>query len=100
MARCGRCGLWANYPADHPEKTYAGTCLYYQTRLVSQEVFEHRVCRDFFEKIPGLSPIQQFNYKMSRDNLGDAYRTAKRARKLAYVSLVLSGASLLSRLVS
>ena len=99
MARCGRCGLWAAYPEDYPEKVYAGMCLYYQTRLVPEEVFEHRVCTDYFERIPGLTPLQHFDYTIRRDSLGDAYRTAKRAKRLAYASLVLSIAGLLTRLL-
>ena len=99
MARCGRCGLWADYPEYYPEKVYAGTCLYYQTRLVPEEVFEHRVCVDYFERIPDLTPLQHFEYKAKRDHLGDAYRTAKRAKRLAYVSLVVSLASLISKML-
>jgi len=99
MARCGRCGLWNQYPDDHNETVYAGTCLYYQSRLAEDEVYEERRCKDFFERIPGLSPMQHFDYKVRRDNLGDAFLTARRAKRLAYVSLVLSIASLLSKLL-
>ena len=99
MARCGRCGLWSQYPDDHVEKKYAGTCLYYQSRLAADEVYEERRCLDFFERIPGLSAMQHFDYKVRRDNLGDAFRSARRAKRLAYVSLVLSIASLLSKLL-
>jgi len=99
MARCGRCGLWSQYPSGHPEKKYVGTCLYYQTRLVSGEVYEERRCSDFLERIPGLSAMQHFDYKVRRDNLGDAFRSAHRAKRLAYASLVLSIASILIKLL-
>ena len=99
MARCGRCGLWSQYPEKHAEKKYAGTCLYYQSRLAADEVYEERRCPDFLERIPGLSAMQHFDYKVRRDNLGDAFRSARRAKRLAYVSLVLSIASLLSKLL-
>ena len=99
MARCGRCGLWASYPEDHPEKTYGGTCLWFQTRLAPDEVFEKRACAQFFERLPRLTPLQHFNYKIGRDNLGDAYEAAQRARKMAYIGLFFSIVSLLSQLL-
>lgn len=94
MARCGRCGLWAKYPDNHHEKKFSGACLWYQTRLVDSEVFEERDCKDFFERVPGLTPLDHFDYKTKRDNLGDAYKTAKRSKKLAYVGLAISLVSL------
>lgn len=83
MARCGRCGLWTKTPEDAREQRYAGTCLYYQTRLEEDQVYEERDCGDFFESLPGLTPIQQFDYKVKRDGLRDAYITARRAEKQA-----------------
>lgn len=96
-ARCGRCGLWSKYPDTHPEKKYAGVCMWYQTRLEEGAVFEPRKCGDFFERIPGLHPFDHFKYKTQRDNLGDAYTAAKRAKRLAYVGLILSVFGLCSR---
>tara|TARA_R110002020_G_scaffold194133_2_gene394718 strand:+ start:1211 stop:1582 length:372 start_codon:yes stop_codon:yes gene_type:complete len=96
-ARCGRCGLWNEYPENHHEKKYAGLCMWYQTRLDASEVFEPRRCVDFFERIPGLHPFDHFKYKIQRDNLGDAYEAAKRAKRLAYVGLGLSVAGLLAK---
>jgi len=90
MARCGRCGLWAEYPEDRTEREYAGACLWYQIRLPSEQVFEKRECSDFFEKLPGVHPMDQFEYKVKRDNLGDAYETAKSSKVRANVALVLS----------
>ena len=95
MARCGRCGLWNQYPAEHKEKEYAGTCLWYQVRLVEDVVFESRSCDDFMEAIPQLSPIEHFDYKIKRDNLGDAYSEAKRSRIMAGIALSLSAAGFL-----
>jgi len=97
MARCGRCGLWNQYPDDHPEKKWAGVCLWYQMRLVEDEVFEPRECGDFFERIPNVPPIEQMNYKVGRDNLRDAYVVARRSRVIAYLSLVISVLALLHR---
>jgi len=90
VARCGRCGLWSKYPEGHPEKKYAGVCLWYQIRLDQDSVYESRECPDFFERVPGLAPIEHFNYKVKRDNLGDAYVQASRAKIIAYVGVVLS----------
>ena len=98
MARCGRCGLWSKYPDHHPEQKYAGVCLWYQTRLVDDEVFEERECEDFFERVPGLMSMDHFDYKIKRDNLGTAYQVAKRSRTLAYVGLFISLASLTATL--
>ena len=98
MARCGRCGLWSKYPDDHYEKKYAGVCLWYQARLVDEEVFEERECKDFFERVPGLTPLDHFDFKTKRDNLGDAFRAAARSKRLAYVGLVISLVSLVTTL--
>ena len=94
MARCGRCGLWAKYPDNHHEKKYAGVCLWYQTRLVDGEVFEERECKDFFERVPGMNAMDHMDYKIKRDNLGDAYQTASRSKRLAVFGVVTSLVSL------
>jgi hypothetical protein len=98
MARCGRCGLWAKYPDNHHEKKYAGVCLWYQTRLVDGEVFEERECKDFFERVPGMNAMDHMDYKIKRDNLGDAYLTAKRSKLIAYIGLTISVISLTASL--
>jgi len=94
MARCGRCGLWGKYPDHHHEQKYAGVCLWYQHRLHHDDVFEQRECGDFFERVPGLTPMDHFDYKIKRDNLGDAYEMAKRSKRLALFSVVTSVISL------
>ena len=100
MARCGRCGLYNQYPADHKEQKYAGVCLWFQHRLMADDVYERRECTDFFEAIPGISSIQHFDYKLKRDNLGEAYVAARRGKLIAYTSLGISITALLSRLLS
>jgi len=100
MARCGRCGLWSKYPDDHTEKVYAGVCLWYQTRLPEHAVYEPRRCPDFCERIPGVEAMEHFAYKVKRDNLGDAYRQATRAKRLAYIGLVLSILGLLLKFLT
>ena len=90
MARCGRCGMFSVYPEDYHEQKWAGTCLWYQIRLPKDEVWEKRECSDFFERIPGLDPIAQFDYKLKRENVGDAYTTAKRSKRIAYVALIIT----------
>ena len=97
MARCGRCGLWSKYPDDYHEQKWAGVCIWYQHRLMDDDVFEERECGDFFERIPGLTPLDHFDYKTKRDNLGDAYQAAQRSKKIAYVSLGLSVLGLVTR---
>jgi hypothetical protein len=99
MARCGRCGLYSKYPDNHHEKKWDGVCLWYQHRILPGEVFEKRECSDFFEGVPGLTPMDHFDYKVKRDNLGDAYRVAKRSRVIAYVSLALSVFGMILKLV-
>ena len=94
-ARCGRCGLWAQYPADHHEQVFAGVCLWYQTRLEQDLVYEERVCGDFFERVPDLTPLEHFNYKTSRDALGDAYQEARLGKRLAVLSAAISVTSFL-----
>ena len=100
MARCGRCGLWSAYPANHAEQEYKGVCVYYQHRLREADVYEKRDCPDFFERIPGWSVLEHFGYKMSRDNLGDAYKAASRAKRIAYISLVLSVGGVVAKAMS
>jgi hypothetical protein len=95
MARCGRCGLWSKYGDNHHEQKYAGVCLWYQHRLIDEEVFEERKCVDFFERVPGLTPLDHFDYKAKRDDLGKAYRTARFSRNMALAGMVLSILSLL-----
>lgn len=100
MARCGRCGLWNQYPAGHEEQKYAGVCVWYQMRLHESDVWESRVCPDFFEKMPGVTALSHFDYKIKRDNLGDAYVSARRAKYLAYTSLTLSIVGLVWKILS
>jgi hypothetical protein len=90
MARCGRCGLYSKYPSNNHESKYSGVCLWYQHRLIQQDEYEHRSCPDYLRSIPGLSPMQHFDYKIKRDNLGDAYTSAVRAKHLAYLGICLS----------
>jgi hypothetical protein len=90
MARCGRCGLWNKYPDDHDEQKFAGVCLWYQHRLHDNEVFADRECPEFFERIPGQTPMDHYSYKVSRDQLGKAYTTALRSKHLAYLGIALS----------
>jgi len=99
VARCGRCGLWNKYPADNYEKRYAGVCIWYQIKLLDSDVFEQRDCGDFFERIPGWHSMDHFDYKVKRDNLGDAYHAAIGARRFSYVGIVLSSLSLVIALI-
>jgi len=98
MARCGRCGLWSPYPKEHKEKKFAGTCLWFQTRLIEDEVFESRSCAEYFERVPNLTPMENFAYKIRRDDLGKAYREARRAKFVGYTALVISLLSILVKL--
>ena len=94
MARCGRCGMFSEYPEGYHEQKWAGTCLWYQIRLREEEVFDLRNCNTFFERIPGEEPLRQFNYKIQRENIGSAYRNAKASRVLSIIALVVSVGSL------
>ena len=87
MARCGRCGLFSEYPDNFPEKKWKGTCVWYQHRLPEDEVWTKRECPDFTEKIPGFHTMDHFEYKIKRDDLGDAYTEAKRSKTIAYIAL-------------
>jgi hypothetical protein len=95
MARCGRCGLWQSYPIDHKEKAFSGVCLWYQTRLTNQEVYSHRECPDFIERIPNHSADWHFDYKVKRVELGTAHKEARRSTWIAYVALFVSALGLL-----
>jgi hypothetical protein len=86
--------MWSKYPDNHHEQKYTGVCLWYQHRLMDDQVFEQRECGDFFERVPGLTPMDHFDYKIKRDNLGDAYEMAKRSKRLALFSVVTSVISL------
>ena len=92
--RCGRCGMWSSYPKDHYEKKWAGVCLWLQIRLREEDVWEQRECADFFERIPGIDPMGQMDYKIKRDNLGEAYAVALRSKHLAYLGVIISIISL------
>jgi hypothetical protein len=96
MARCGRCGLWNKYPEDHHEKKWDGVCIWYQVRLTKDEVWEERKCPDFFERIPGFHTLDHFDYKCNRDRLGDAFQEAHAARWIAWISLAVAVAGILS----
>ncbi len=73
--------------------------MWYQMQLYDQDVWEDRICADFFEKIPGMHQMDHFDYKLKRDNLGDAYTASMRARKIAKVSIAISLFSLALGLV-
>ena len=95
MARCGRCGLWESYPPDHHEQVWAGSCLWYQTRLAEGFVYEKRECNDFFERFPSMSPKEHFDYKIKRENAGDGYKAARRSLFFSLAALGLSAVGLL-----
>ena len=100
MARCGRCGLWQKYNKSIHEKTqYAGVCLWWQVRLAADEEYESRNCKEFFERIPDATALEQFKYKCQRDNLGDAYRAARSAKLFAFVGIALSLLGLFAKYV-
>ncbi len=90
MARCGRCGLWSKTPADYKEQRYAGYCLWYQTRLEPEFEYDERDCNDFFERVPGQDAAWHFDYKVKRDNIGDAWRKAKSSDKKARIAVTIS----------
>jgi hypothetical protein len=90
MARCGRCGLWQQYPVDSKEKMYSGVCLWYQTRLLNQEVYKRRECPDFFERIPNYNPGWHFEYKVRRVELRTAHKEARHGTLIAYAALLIS----------
>ena len=99
MARCGRCGLWSEYPANHHEQKYAGVCVWYQIRLMDCDVFEKRDCPDFFERIPGMHTIEHFEYKVAREQLADTYHTSQRSLRLSLIAIVVSGCVFLKDLI-
>tara|TARA_Y100001973_G_C5207136_1_gene342381 strand:+ start:970 stop:1281 length:312 start_codon:yes stop_codon:yes gene_type:complete len=90
MARCGRCGLWAKTPQDHKEQKYAGYCLWYQIRLEPEFEYEKRDCKDFVEKVPQYGADWHFDYKVKRDNLGDAYESAKKSDRRSKIAIGIS----------
>jgi hypothetical protein len=73
--------------------------VWYQLRLPEHEVYELRECPDFFEKIPEVSPLEHFEYKVQRDQLREAYVVAKRSKVISYIAIVISVASFLFSLV-
>ena len=99
MARCGRCGLWSKTPVNQRERKYAGTCLWYQIRLEPEFEFESRECKDFFERIPPYDSSWHFDYKIKRDNLGDAYKTAQKSNTRAKIAIVISVAGFALNLI-
>jgi len=90
MARCGRCGLWAKYPKDHHEKKWAGVCLWYGTQLLEDEVYDQRKCGDFFERIPGMTPLQHHEYKVHNTNLRQGFITSRRAFWVSVIAVAIS----------
>jgi hypothetical protein len=82
--------LFNKYPDHHHEQKHVGVCMWYQIRLMETDVWEHRECKDFFEGIPGFHAMDHFDYKIKRDNLGDAYRKAVSARKRANLGIGIS----------
>ncbi len=94
MARCGRCGLWNKYPDDHPEKKYAGVCLWYQIRLHENEVYEQRDCTEFLERVPGYDAAWHFDHISARNKMADAFTTMKKSDRRAKIALGLSITSL------
>lgn len=68
--------------------------MWYQLRLNESDVWEPRECPDFFEKIPGLHSMDHFDYKIKRDNLGEAWEAAKFSKKLAWFGVATSLISL------
>jgi len=95
MARCGRCGLFYKYPSSYKEGEFVGACLWYQFRLTEDEVYRHRKCADFYEKLPGVSPGEHFDYKVKRIDMNSAYIEAKLGKRLAVAALSISVISVL-----
>jgi len=100
MARCGRCGLYSEYPEDYPEKKWAGACLWFNgLRLPEDEVWESRSCDYFFERIPGLNPKEHFDYAIKKDTLGRVWKTSKRSLVFSLLAFAISIATIVTRLL-
>lgn len=69
-------------------------CLWYQHRLMEDDVFEQRECEDFFERVPEMTAKDHLDYKIKRDDLGDAHKKARRSLVISIVALVLSAGTL------
>jgi hypothetical protein len=92
--------MLAEYPSDSPGR-YRGICLWYHLRMEEDQLWEHRDCADFVQRIPDVDAMGHYTYKVSRDNLGSAYRISTSARRRANLGLVISllgiAAALLAR---
>lgn len=60
-------------------------------------MWEKRKCPEFFERIPGWTQIQLWNYALRHQDLGRTYRASRRALFFSLVALGLSVAGLLYR---
>ena len=58
-----------------------------------------RDCPDFMERIPEVSALDHFEYKVQRDQLREAYIVAKRSRAISYIAVTISVFSFLFNLV-
>ena len=90
MARCGRCAMWQEYPEDHPEKKWAGVCLWYQMQMPEDCVWEKRDCPEFFERIPGWTTLEQWRYRQDIESIGKSWKTSRRAIFFSSAALILS----------
>ena len=90
MARCGRCGLWAEYPNNFEEKKWAGVCLWYQFRLPEDEVWEHRKCQQFFERMPQWDALQHWNYALRHHDIGRGWKAGRRSLIFSLAAMAIS----------
>jgi len=90
MARCGRCGLYCGYPEETAERTATGVCLWFQMKIPEDAVWEKRKCAEFFERIPGWTPLEQWRYRQSRDSIGGSYKSVQRALFFSAAALLIS----------
>jgi hypothetical protein len=69
--------------------------MWFQMQIPRDAVWDDRKCKEFFEAIPNVSPLEHWTYRISRDDIGTTERSAKFALFFSSCSLILSLIALL-----
>ena len=68
--------------------------MYRGLQIPDDDLWEHRTCPEYIQKIPDWSPEDHFDFELKRHGVERSWRASKRATFFSLAALVISVISL------